>query len=46
MSGLEAARNIYRTGLSVLVLEAKDRIRGKAHSILNDRNRFIELGAV
>jgi monoamine oxidase len=45
LSGLEAARNIHRAGLSVLVLEAKDGIGGKARSVLNDGNGFIELGA-
>ncbi len=44
LSGSEAARNIHRAGLSVLVLEAKDRIGGKARSISNDGNGFIELG--
>src|ERR1700733_14644339 len=45
LSGLEAARNIHKAGLSVLVLEAKDRIGGKARSVSNDGNGFIELGA-
>jgi len=45
LSGLEAARNIHRAGLSVLVLEAKDRIGGKERSVSNDGNGFIELGA-
>ncbi|KAK9242135.1 hypothetical protein V1506DRAFT_448057, partial [Lipomyces tetrasporus] len=34
-----------RAGLSVLVLEAKDRTGGKARSVSNDGNKFIELGA-
>ena len=45
LSGLEAARNIHKSGLSVLVLEAKDLIGGKTRSVSNDGNGFIELGA-
>lgn len=45
LSGLEAARNIHKSGLSVLVLEAKDRIGGKTRSVSNDGSGFIELGA-
>ena len=33
LSGLEAARNIHKSGLSVLVLEAKDRIGGKTRIV-------------
>jgi monoamine oxidase len=43
LSDLEAARKIHRAGHSVLVLEAKDRIGGKARSVSNDGNGFIEL---
>jgi hypothetical protein len=45
LSGLEAARNIHKSGLSVLVLEAKDRIGGKIRSVSNDGNGFVEHGA-
>jgi monoamine oxidase len=45
LSGLEAARNIHRARLSALVLEAKDHIGGKARSVSNDWNGFIELRA-
>ncbi len=45
LSGLSAAIALHEVGLSVLVLEAKDRIGGKTYSVSNGAEGVVELGA-
>jgi monoamine oxidase len=45
LSGLEAALNLEKARLSVLVLEAKDRAGGKTCSVSNGAKGVVELGA-
>lgn len=45
LSGLSAAVALHEAGLSVLVLEAKDRIGGKTYSVSNGDKGVVELGA-
>lgn len=45
LSGLEAARNVQAAGLSVLVLEARDRVGGKTWSQNTDGRSKVDLGA-
>ncbi|KAF8862384.1 amine oxidase, partial [Acephala macrosclerotiorum] len=45
LSGLEAARNIQAAGLSVLVLEARDRVGGKTWSQNTDGKSKVDVGA-
>ncbi|KAH6716391.1 hypothetical protein BKA61DRAFT_603064 [Leptodontidium sp. MPI-SDFR-AT-0119] len=45
LSGLSAAVAIYEAGLTVLVLEAKDRVGGKTYSVSNGDKGVVELGA-
>lgn len=45
LSGLEAARNLQGAGLSVLVLEARDRVGGKTWSQNTDGRSKVDVGA-
>lgn len=46
LSGLQAALDIHRAGHSVVVLEARDRVGGKTHSIQRPDGKGIqEIGA-
>lgn len=45
LSGLEAARNVQAAGLSVLVLEARDRVGGKTWSQNTDGRSKVDVGA-
>ncbi|MGB3327607.1 MAG: FAD-dependent oxidoreductase [Thermomicrobiales bacterium] len=44
MAGLTAARTLIRAGLDVVVLEARDRVGGRMHSVSTDTG-VIDLGA-
>src|ERR1700709_468341 len=43
-AGLGAARALENSGLSVIVLEARDRVGGRAHTILAAPNIVFDLG--
>jgi monoamine oxidase len=45
MAGLSAARRLHRAGLDVIVLEARDRVGGRMHSIASPAPHGIEIGA-
>ncbi|KAH7354854.1 putative amine oxidase [Rhexocercosporidium sp. MPI-PUGE-AT-0058] len=45
LSGLSAAVALHEAGLTVMVLEAKDRVGGKTYSISNGEKGIVELGA-
>ena len=45
MAGLSAARDLVRAGLDVVVLEARDRVGGRIHTIHEPAPHGIELGA-
>jgi len=46
LAGLTAARDIHKTGLSCLILEARDRVGGKTWSqALPDNKGTVDLGA-
>ena len=44
-SGLMAARELYRAGKNILVLEARDRVGGRVHTHWLDENTYVDLGA-
>ena len=45
IAGLSAARELQRSGASVAVLEARERIGGRAHSVQGLEGQTIDLGA-
>ncbi|KAH7410919.1 hypothetical protein BKA64DRAFT_772306 [Cadophora sp. MPI-SDFR-AT-0126] len=45
LSGLSAAVALHEAGMSVMILEAKDRIGGKTYSVSNGDKGVVELGA-
>ncbi|PVH87523.1 FAD/NAD(P)-binding domain-containing protein [Cadophora sp. DSE1049] len=45
LSGLSAAVALHEAGLTVMVLEAKDRVGGKTYSVSNGEKGVVELGA-
>lgn len=45
IAGLSAARELQRSGASVAVLEARDRIGGRAHSVPGLDGQILDLGA-
>ena len=45
MAGLTAARELRRAGLDVVVLEARDRVGGRMHSLFEPSPHGLELGA-
>jgi monoamine oxidase len=44
LAGLSAARRLHDAGVDVVVLEARDRVGGRTHSVLEDDGRLIEYG--
>jgi len=44
LAGLSAARCLSDAGLDVIVLEARDRVGGRTHSVVEDGGRIIEYG--
>src|SRR5690606_40798975 len=44
-AGLMAANELAKAGRSVLVLEARDRIGGRAHTLYDERGESVETGA-
>ena len=44
LAGLSAARTLMNEGVEVLVLEARDRVGGRTHSVVEDDGRIIEYG--
>ena len=45
MSGLAAARDMARAGMNVLVLEARDRVGGRIHTLHDPAPHGLEIGA-
>jgi len=45
MSGLSAARDLARAGMDVLVLEARDRVGGRIHTLHDPAPHGLEIGA-
>jgi len=45
MAGLVAARELHRAGLDVIVLEARDRVGGRMHTIASPSPHGVEIGA-
>jgi monoamine oxidase len=45
MSGLAAARDLVRAGLDVMVLEARDRVGGRIHTLHEQAPHGLEIGA-
>lgn len=45
LSGLSAAKELTRHGLNVILIEARDRIGGRIHSLQLEDGSFIEMGA-
>jgi len=45
MSGLSAAQNLAKAGFKVLILEARNRIGGRIHTLYTDNHTPIETGA-
>src|SRR5258708_3116853 len=45
LAGLAAARALADAGQAVVVLEARDRVGGRTHSVLEDDRRLVEYGA-
>ena len=44
LAGLSAARRLMDAGVEVVVLEARDRVGGRTHSVVEDDGRIIEYG--
>jgi|1186.fasta_scaffold26452_1 monoamine oxidase len=44
LAGLSAARALMEAGVDVVVLEARDRVGGRTHSVVEDDGRIIEYG--
>ena len=44
LAGLSAARTLMDAGVDVVVLEARDRVGGRTHSVVEDDGRIIEYG--
>jgi monoamine oxidase len=44
LAGLAAARSLASGGANVVVLEARDRVGGRVHSVVEDGGRLIEYG--
>ncbi|XP_063306212.1 amine oxidase [flavin-containing] A-like [Pelobates fuscus] len=44
ISGLSAAKLLFESGLSVVVLEARDRVGGRTHTIRNKEVQYVDVG--
>jgi monoamine oxidase len=44
LAGLSAARRLGEAGVDVMVLEARDRVGGRTHSVVEDSGRLVEYG--
>jgi monoamine oxidase len=44
LAGLSAARSLLDAGIDVVVLEARDRVGGRTHSVVEEGGRVIEYG--
>ncbi|XP_053313442.1 amine oxidase [flavin-containing]-like [Spea bombifrons] len=44
ISGLSAAKLLVESGLSVVVLEARDRVGGRTFTVKNDKVKYVDLG--
>uniref|UniRef100_A0A8C5LPW4 Amine oxidase n=1 Tax=Leptobrachium leishanense TaxID=445787 RepID=A0A8C5LPW4_9ANUR len=44
ISGLSAAKLLHESGLSVVVLEARDRVGGRTHTIRNKETKYVDVG--
>ena len=44
LAGLSAARRLYEAGVDVVVLEARDRVGGRTHSVVEKDGQLIEYG--
>ncbi|BFZ00964.1 hypothetical protein BsWGS_04003 [Bradybaena similaris] len=45
LSGLTAARSLQKSNIDVLVLESRDRVGGRMHTVQNKMARYVDLGA-
>uniref|UniRef100_A0A8C5LW57 monoamine oxidase n=1 Tax=Leptobrachium leishanense TaxID=445787 RepID=A0A8C5LW57_9ANUR len=44
MQSLSAAKLLHESGLSVVVLEARDRVGGRTHTIRNKETKYVDVG--
>ncbi|XP_005359010.1 amine oxidase [flavin-containing] B, partial [Microtus ochrogaster] len=44
ISGMAAAKLLHDSGLSVVVLEARDRVGGRTYTIRNKNVKYVDLG--
>uniref|UniRef100_UPI0010A0B4D7 amine oxidase [flavin-containing] B-like n=1 Tax=Podarcis muralis TaxID=64176 RepID=UPI0010A0B4D7 len=44
ISGLSAAKLLFDSGLSVVVLEARDRVGGRTFTVRNKHVKYVDLG--
>ena len=44
ISGLSAARLLHKHGVDVVVLEARDRVGGRTHTIKDPTYKFVDIG--
>ncbi len=44
LAGLSAARSLLNAGVDVVVLEARDRVGGRTHSVMEASDRLVEYG--
>nr|XP_020639559.1 amine oxidase [flavin-containing] A-like [Pogona vitticeps] len=44
ISGMSAAKLLFESGLSVVVLEARDRVGGRTHTIRNKQVNYVDVG--
>ncbi|XP_063306211.1 amine oxidase [flavin-containing] A-like [Pelobates fuscus] len=44
ISGLSAAKLLHESGLNVVVLEARDRVGGRTHTLRNKETQYVDVG--